>query len=371
MTTSTEEKSTTKQFLKGEKNYDAWRTRVDDKIIGEGFMVQTSTTNTINGQDIVTQTVDWSTDFQILAKARLYLKEHIDDSIMFQISGIEHPRDILAKLQYTYGIIIEDPVTLKHKCYQLFFPPTDDPRTTLSLLDKRKHHLHQAKGSLSPDEEVGILIQALQHQFWNDCRGQIKLRGLHTWNTLELRLFICTYWHAYKPNHWPINHGSAKTPKLSANHANSTPRHCDWCQENKGETRTKTGGYLYATHDTAKCQAGGNSGSNFSSTKTGSNKTDKNYLDSCANGHFCKTKPNNFTATKGAVYGPGGERYNILGSGETKVGKLTLKQVFWVPDFERNLISATKLLKEGYRIEMEASKFDVVKQGQNLNLSLK
>ena len=95
------------------------------------------------------------------------------------------------------------------------------------------------------------------------------------------------------------------------------------------------------------------------------------YLHTGATQHFFNTKPElKYSCKNGTVKTASGERIPIKGQGDIVFGDILLKEAQYVPEFKNNLISGSKLIKDGYNISMDSNGIRIYKGNVLLGFSL-
>ena len=90
-------------------------------------------------------------------------------------------------------------------------------------------------------------------------------------------------------------------------------------------------------------------------------------MDTGANEHFFRDKPtHNYQKRSGAVYTSNGGTAPVVGSGSINIGKLQLERVLHVPRFDRNLVSGSRLLDDGFTLVGEKKHINLSKDEKQI-----
>lgn len=336
----------TKQLLQGKENYLPWSKRTTLKLLKLKFINRRTEEN----GEIKTE---WTIDENQLLHATSLILDSVCDDINCTIDVFDSPARILEKLNQSYGFRHVDVGELKSQLRTMHFQPNIEPAIVFAKFDKQRELLVAAGGNLTEEEEVGMFVDGLKHSFWYNCRSTIRETGISTFNSSTIRLKIAKYWVAW---------GGAeitKESKLQANQATWIPRKCEKCKTERPTVKTNDGKrFLYETHNTINCRVN----KDRSQYRSSSLKA----LDTGANRHFWQSKPDDVQPINSQVYAAGGSTHAVVGVGSSQIGNLKLDNVYHVPEFTHDLVSATTLLKEGKDIILSNNGFEVLDGGIKL-----
>ncbi|KAJ2985696.1 hypothetical protein HDV02_000401 [Globomyces sp. JEL0801] len=347
--TNDNEELKSKQLLRGSINYLPWVKRTTLKLLKLKIITITKTDNS------EASSFQWSISEDDLLNATSIILDSVVDDINCTINILDGPEMILNKLNNAYGAQHLDIGELKAELRSMWFDPSIEATIIFAKYDKKRELLFSAGGEVTEAEEVGIFVDGLKHKFWFNCRGYIRETGISTFTSETIRTKIAKHWAAWGGPEY-AKQSRKSNDNFQANHATWTPRLCEKCKSDRPEVMTKDGKRkLYETHNTDYCKA---------------NKTFSKYLrplnalDTGANRHFSKNKPNNSQTIVQRVTAAGGSTHSVVGVGTKEIGKLKLNDVYHVPDFTHNLVSAGIIMKEGKDIILSENRFQVFEGGK-------
>jgi Reverse transcriptase (RNA-dependent DNA polymerase) len=328
---SAPEMESKKQLLKGKANFLPWLQRL------EGLLMMDERVERNDLEELVVKGATELERIQNNKVAKRYIYENCDDAVMHVINPQDDFNNILRKLNSSYGFGNVDPSIIKKELRSIKFNPSKDPGIMLDFIDQKTIELTSAGGSITDAELVQYIHDGLSgdHErdtFWFACRGEMSMRGLHTFTVDSAAKYIQKFWNAYKIS-TPAFSGftgikSKKTFKA---------RHCDFC-----ETKFPQ---IAKTHDTEFCRKVKELDK---SDKVTSNYSFEIFHDSGTSKSMVKDDIlENEKESNAKVYTAGKYQapQNAAAEGTLLIGSIPVNALR-VPTFSKNLLSATQLSRE-------------------------
>ena len=330
---------TKKNQLIGRENYLAWSTRLETLLILDDVLERNEEDQlVINGG---TATILAANE----KKAKKYLIQNCDDSVMHSVSPSDTFKQIYDKLNAAYGFGNMDPSIILNKLRNIRFHPSKDPSIELNEMDIRLAELESAGGSVTDAQMVqylhdGLSGDQLRDTFWFNCKGEMSMKKLSSYTLETAGKFIVQFWYSYKPRQ-----SSESTHFTNTKKGKFQVRFCQHCSDHHRERIMKT-------HNTKDCRI--NASKDLSDDPELANKAVTNYSHSTENIYhdsgtsktMVRFAPDTIIADNLniPVYTAGANQPPeiAVSKGTVKIGSLDL-EVLHVPTFSKNLLSATQL----------------------------
>ena len=213
-----------------------------------------------------------------------------------------------------------------------------------------------AEGPDSLTDALDILLEGLDQKFYSDCIRLIRSSRRDKGHVDDD--FVATARKTIK-EYYADNPKPDVRNYSAANATNYSERRCTICVDANRPER------VYRSHDTA----------NHRVIAPRTNKGDKEYyhlfaetvLDTGANDHFFCDKPHeDYRSHSGTVCTADGGKTSIVGVGSITVGNLKLKRVLHVPKFKRNLVSGSRLMKDGFTLVAHKNHVNFAKNNKHI-----
>ena len=225
----------------------------------------------------------------------------------------------------------------------------------LKDIGKMETQISHAGGKLNATERFAKLTSDLNQEFYDMFITNTRLEynpdkeDPKEINDKELTKITSNLLRFYNAKPKPERREREYEQRETVRKTNFEERNCSICKEQYGDKNVKDRKIkIYQTHDTKDHQ------SRKKAYEKGENKSGSQYsrvlLDSCASTHFVKEIPLILnTKSQGIVKGSvsGSAEAKIIGTGEFQTGNLKFTASV-APRLDANLLSAGKLVKEGY-----------------------
>jgi hypothetical protein len=221
-----------------------------------------------------------------------------------------------------------------------------DPIHFISDLRKSENQVIIAGGSITAREKFVKLLSGINQGFYGSFIQQNRMKYEDVEKTDDIIETLCTemksFYDASTIEQREPYERYGKTIALATEKKSFEKRKCDYCEDNHPK--------IYKTHNTIDCRKKEKKG------VENANKEGSLYFDTCASEHFSNNTLKNFQPSSGgAVEGSNGSKSSILGTGTMKMGNLNLKNVQFAPDLKFNLVSAAKIIEDGYSAVIKKS----------------
>jgi hypothetical protein len=342
----TDEHENKPQRLTGRDNYLQWSKLTHMKLLSTGAIVR---------KDIEEAGYPYrGGNNASMVKGMQYILSGIDLRCVDSFDVDDDLITILKKLNDSFGFGNVEPWTIKREIKDIAkFPIDTDPSGVFLKIDKKLAEFKSAGGVMSPQDLNDILVEGLEHHDWWFLKGTInEANGIDQFSNAQMKEKIQKWWNNFR---------KAQVGKVSINHVDQKRKEkrkekvkepCGYCREKFPQAPWRAN-----SHHEKDCKVRFKlnvlnvNSDNRGDINTYSSIKSAKYHDSGATRHFFNEKPKKiFRKCNIDIYTAGKSQPPIqaIGVGDTKIGKLLLKDVLYVPEIGKNLVSGIQLMKDGY-----------------------
>lgn len=230
-----------------------------------------------------------------------------------------------------------------------------EPHPFLAAFGEAISLVKLAGGKISPVDAWDAILNNIHQDFYTQFIRQQRLENTGEITDAMLERTISDLKRFF--NATPETTRQKYATKTAALSTKKSPRYCKICAEKYPQYST--------THDTKFHRDDWKP--KPKENKEATNKASQPYFDSGASQHFFKDKPPiNYVAINDSVSTASGESLPIVGKGSVQIGDLLLTNVYHVPGFVKNLVSASKLTQDGYTAIISQGGLQILKDGEEV-----